>query len=176
MLRTVQPCFREEIPQRDPLSFDSDELLIESTDAEFEWTDQPTIVLVERFEGRTALEIQWTNVTTLFDFAPFVLEYDSNRQALRTAHIGPVFINATCSFLVEKCTATHSMRRPVPQEIRMGATDPFGLDLRNREIVHTANRTTSPTLQSLCMNHRERLRLDIDLVVKTAQGGQGLFG
>ena len=172
----MQPRFREQVPQRDPLARGPDELLIESTDAQFEWTDHPTIVLVERFEGRTALEIQWANVTTLFDFAPFVFEYDSNRQALRTAHIGPVLINSTCALLVEQRTATNSMRRPVPQEIRMRATNSFGLDLRNGEIVQTASRTTSPTLQSLCMNHRERIRQHIDLVVKTAEGRQGLFG
>ena len=49
------------------------------TDAQLEWSDQPTFVLFEQFERWTSIEIEGADVTTLLDLTHFVLEDDSKR-------------------------------------------------------------------------------------------------
>jgi len=57
--------------------------IVEPAELQLEWADQPTIVLVEFFfERRSAVEVEGTDVPTLFDLARFVLEEDPKRQTL----------------------------------------------------------------------------------------------
>jgi len=69
----------EEIAQPDSIAIAASKPLIELTDAQLEWSDQPTFVLFEQFERWTPIEIEGADVTTLLDLTRFVLEDDSKR-------------------------------------------------------------------------------------------------
>lgn len=58
----------------------------------------------------------------------------------------------------------------------MPTPNSFGFDASHREVVQTTGRTSSPTLQALCVNRYKRVRLGIDLVMKIAEGRQSLVG
>lgn len=155
----------EEIAQPDSIVIAASNPLIELTNAQLEWSDQPTFVFFEQFERWTSIEIEGADVTTLLDLTLFVLEDDSKRQSLGSADIGPVFIDTAGALIIQKRTSTDRMRFPVPQEICMRTTNPFGLDSGYREIVQTTFGTSPPTLQTIGVDHRERIRLAVDLRV-----------
>jgi hypothetical protein len=159
----------EKIAQRDSLLIVPGKPVIELADPQFERTDQPTVVLVERFERRAALEIERTDVATFLDLTGFVLENDSKWQPLRAADIRPIFIDTTLTLLVEKCASADGMGHLVPQEIRMRASNLLGLDLRYCQIVQATGRTAPSTLQTFGVDLRERVRRKIDLCVKIAK-------
>jgi hypothetical protein len=120
--------------------------LIELTNTKLEWSDEPTFVLFEQFERWTSIEIEGADVTTLLDLTGFVLEDDAKRESLGSADIRPVFIDPAGALVIQKRTSTDGMRFPIPQEIYMRPTNPFGLDSGDREIIQTTFRTSPPTL------------------------------
>ena len=164
-LRVDDSARSEEIAQRNSFAISPGKPVIELTDAQLEWTDQPTVVLIEQFERRTAIEIERADGATLLDLASFVLEDDSKRQPFRSADVWPVSIDPTGTSLIEKRACTDSMRLPVSQQIRMRTTNPLGLDSGHTEVVHTTGRTALPTLQAFRVDLRERVRLVVDLSV-----------
>ena len=156
----------EEIAQRDSLLIVPGKPVIEPADPQFEGTDQPTVVLVERFERRSILEIERTDIATFLDLTGFVLENDSKWQPLRAADVGSVLIDTTFTLLAKKRASADGMGHLVLQEIGMCTPNPLGFDPRHRQIILTTGRTPTSTLQTFGVDLRERVRRNIDLCVK----------
>jgi hypothetical protein len=167
--RSLESSQPEEFAQRDSLLIVPGKPEVELANTQFEGADQPTVVLVERFERRSTLEIERADIATFLDLTDFVLENDSKWQPFRAADIRPVFIDTTSTLLVEKRASADGMGRLAPQEIGMRASNPLGLDPRHRQIVQTTGRTAPSTLQTFGVDLRERVRCNIDLCVKIAK-------
>ena len=58
------------------------------------------------------------------------------------------------------------MRCTRREQLRMGAPDPLGLDLRHRELVDAAGMTAPATLEAVGVDGREGAGLAVDLVVE----------
>ncbi len=125
--------------------------LIQLLNAKLFWSDEPEVAFSHRFERGTAIDVEGTDITPLLDLLQLVLEDDAQRQALRAANGWAILIDPACTFTIQKGTGPHWVRIGTAQQIPMPTTDLLGLDTRNRQIVETTGRTTSPTLKTLCM-------------------------
>lgn len=138
---------------------------IELSEAQLEWTDQPTVILVQRFERRAAIEIERADIPMLLDFIGVVLDQHSKRQALRSANIGTILVDTASALLIQKRTASHGMRLSILQEIGMGRANPIRFDVAHREVIETTTRTAPAALQAFRVYRCQRVRFGVDLSV-----------